>query len=141
MICRDRISLPVKLRDAFLFIVTVLSVISTSLPSGQITAEENEQSSSADVEVQSSNSAASGDEVGNDPLPERAVFRLGTERFRQEGEVKRVQYFRDGKRLASISRNAILIWDAQTGQRLRQFRCKDNPQHSWEFTGMAISPD
>ena len=72
--------------------------------------------------------------MSDDTLPKNAVFRLGTDRFRQEGEVKQVKYSKDGKKMASISRESIIIWDACTGRQLRQLRPKSGTEHSQNFS-------
>jgi RNA polymerase sigma factor (sigma-70 family) len=57
-----------------------------------------------------------------DPLPPQALLRLGTLRFRQEGEVSAVAYSPDGKLLASTSDRGILLWDAASGKERRRLR-------------------
>jgi RNA polymerase sigma factor (sigma-70 family) len=56
-----------------------------------------------------------------DPLPAGAVTRLGTLRFRHEGEAGSLVFSPDGKVLAGMSQNGrIVLWNARTGQVLRQ---------------------
>jgi RNA polymerase sigma factor (sigma-70 family) len=73
-----------------------------------------------------------------DPLPEGAVARLGTMRFRHIGDVISVAYSPDGKVIASGQRNEgpIILWDAATGKELR--RLEEQPGVRG---GFAFSPD
>ena len=55
-----------------------------------------------------------------DPLPERAVARIGTVRLRQPSEVCSVVYSPDGKLLATGGRwDGVRLWDSTTGKALR----------------------
>ncbi|MCZ6691275.1 MAG: WD40 repeat domain-containing protein [Planctomycetota bacterium] len=71
-----------------------------------------------------------------DPLPEGAIRRLGSLRFRHIGTVLSVDFSPDGKTIASGGRDwTARIWDAQTGKEIRR----------WELDGQALavcfSPD
>src|SRR5262245_18923853 len=54
-----------------------------------------------------------------DPLPERAIARLGTVRWRSPGLLA---YFPDGKTLASVGMTEALLLDARNGKVLRKFK-------------------
>lgn len=75
-----------------------------------------------------------------DPLPEGAVTRIGTLRFRQGGgKINRLLLTPDGSTLISKSfygERAVCVWDAATGRLLRQF-----PGHHEENRAVALSPD
>jgi WD40 repeat protein len=79
-----------------------------------------------------------------DPLPARAVARLGTVRLRQGGPLSAVAFTADGKRLASAghTRHAHL-WDAVTGREIRSFAIPQlDPQGPpTSASSLAISPD
>src|SRR5271156_2916255 len=79
--------------------------------------------------------------TGDDTLPEGAVIRLGTDRFRQEGEVQQVRYSPDGSKLASISRDAIIIWDARHGRQLRRLRPRNEAAYEARLSALSFSPD
>ena len=70
----------------------------------------------------------------DDALPKGAILRLGTDRFRQEGEAQMVRYSPDGKKLASISGDSVVVWDAGTGRRLRWLHPE---RRSGPFQGMT----
>src|SRR5262249_22313088 len=75
-----------------------------------------------------------------DPLPEGAVARLGTLRFRHGGgHVNRLLISPDGKTLISKSYygdRTVCVWELATGKLLRQF-----PGHWAENGAVALSPD
>jgi WD40 repeat protein len=71
-----------------------------------------------------------------DPLPERAIYRLGTVRWRHPGGVNAFAFFPDGKLLASVGGDATLrIWDVPSGAEKWRLRLPTTPQ------AIAISPD
>jgi WD40 repeat protein len=70
-----------------------------------------------------------------DPLPERAVARLGTLRFRHGGKVLKVVFSPDGKLLASAGENGIRLWDVRTGKNVRGLRLEGL------VSAVAFSPD
>jgi WD40 repeat protein len=55
-----------------------------------------------------------------DPLPDGAVTRLGTVRWRHSGAAEALVFSPDGKTLASICWGDLLLWDTATGKVLRQ---------------------
>lgn len=78
-----------------------------------------------------------------DPLPPGAIARLGTVRFRHEGEAYSVAYSPDGKTVAAASAGAqIFVWDAATGKELRRWLATDaNLQPIVEVHSIEFSPD
>jgi RNA polymerase sigma factor (sigma-70 family) len=73
-----------------------------------------------------------------DALPEGAVARLGTLRFRHEGEAGSVAFSPDGKTLAATNGekggDAIFLWDAATGKPLTRLQTRAS-------RSLAFSPD
>ena len=63
-----------------------------------------------------------------DPLPEGAVARLGTVRFRQDGNVTCLAVLPDGKRLVSASESNLYLWDMATGKQLHRLESKALPE-------------
>lgn len=71
-----------------------------------------------------------------DPLPEGAIARLGTVRWRHGFLVSSLAYSPDGKWIAAIGAGrALTLWDAKTGKEVRQFPNINQPN------SMAFSPD
>src|SRR5262245_52143918 len=74
-----------------------------------------------------------------DPLPEGALARLGTLRFRHRGEILVLSLSADGKLLATgDTANTISLWDVASGKLLHRFKgvCAAGSAHS-----LAVAPD
>jgi RNA polymerase sigma factor (sigma-70 family) len=56
-----------------------------------------------------------------DPLPDEALARLGTTRFRPGEPVYFLRFTPDGTKLVTQSRSGLRVWDAATGRELRRF--------------------
>ncbi|MBX9581651.1 MAG: PQQ-binding-like beta-propeller repeat protein, partial [Gemmataceae bacterium] len=54
-----------------------------------------------------------------DPLPQGAVARMGTHRFRHPGWPRSLQYGLGGQVLVSVGRGPAVVWDARTGEARR----------------------
>ncbi len=80
-------------------------------------------------------------EAGDDTLPEGALHRLGTNRFRQQGEIWQVRYSPDGKKLATTSSDDVVLWDAANGRELKRFRHRRDAESAPMLTSLAFSPD
>jgi RNA polymerase sigma factor (sigma-70 family) len=75
-------------------------------------------------------------DLHGDALPDGALARLGTLRWRAGSELDSLAYAPDGKTLAAVSRSEVCLFDTATGERLKQFR----PPNT--FIGrVAFSPD
>jgi RNA polymerase sigma factor (sigma-70 family) len=59
------------------------------------------------------------DQAG-DPLPDEALARLGTLRFRHGGTILSLAFTPDAKSLVSQGEDGIRIWDTATGKQIRQ---------------------
>jgi WD40 repeat protein len=70
-----------------------------------------------------------------DPLPEHAIARMGTLRFRHPGWLHRILFSPDGKVIASADSEEVRFWDASSGLLLRRLV----PGH--EIKTMAMSRD
>jgi RNA polymerase sigma factor (sigma-70 family) len=55
-----------------------------------------------------------------DPLPPGAIDRLGTVRFRHEGEAKSLVFSHNGEILAALTTGGVIFWDARTGKEMRR---------------------
>jgi RNA polymerase sigma factor (sigma-70 family) len=76
-------------------------------------------------------------DLHGDPLPERALARLGTVRWRMGGLFFSCAYSPDGKTLAAASAdNTVTLFDAATGKLIHRLR-----GHQSEVTCIAYSPD
>ena len=68
--------------------------------------------------------AAAGQDLYGDPLPEGAVARLGSVRFRSpDGSVSGLHFSADGKTLLTVGGDATLrVWETSTGRLLNEVR-------------------
>jgi len=80
-----------------------------------------------------------------DPLPEGAIARLGTVRFRDVGVGEAVAYSPDGTRLVTASRDGVAVWDARDGRRLHAVPRPEVPadleEHYDVPTAVAVAAD
>ncbi|MCZ6691401.1 MAG: hypothetical protein O7H41_17575 [Planctomycetota bacterium] len=78
------------------------------------------------------------DLYGN-PLPEGAIARLGSLKFRQGGDVYSVSFSRDGKFVASAGMWGIArVWEVSTQKQVFQFGGGDKDEYAY---CVAFSPD
>jgi WD40 repeat protein len=71
-----------------------------------------------------------------DPLPDHAVARLGTTRWRQHWSVLQLVYSRDGKTVTAKSyEEGVCVFDAKTGTRLTQINVRNVPYGLFTFSG------
>jgi RNA polymerase sigma factor (sigma-70 family) len=74
-----------------------------------------------------------------DPLPEGAIARLGSARWRHGGRVQSVTFGPDGKTLASASWDgSVRVWEAGTGRELATFPERG---HGISALGVAYAPN
>jgi len=72
-----------------------------------------------------------------DPLPPRALARMGTVRFRHGDKVEVLALSPNGRTLAAASRDeTVRLWDVATGKEVRRF-----PDHKGSLRFIAFSPD
>jgi RNA polymerase sigma factor (sigma-70 family) len=72
-----------------------------------------------------------------DPLPPRALARMGTIRFRHGDQVEAMSLSPDGRTLATASRDeTVCLWDVATGQEVRRLA-----DHQGWLRYVAFSPD
>src|SRR5437899_10390133 len=76
-------------------------------------------------------------DVYGDPLPNGAISRMGTVRFRHGGRITQIAFSPDGKTIYSASPDdkAVRAWDAASGRELKQFAGKGG------IWSVAVTPD
>ena len=90
------------------------------------------------LQIQGATRGQLSDALG-DPLPERAVARLGSSRLRHGGQIGRVMFSPDGRRLASWGgvyqlSEGIAIWEAATGKEIRRVVQPGAWLEAWAWT-------
>lgn len=88
----------------------------------QVTARQVPQSnvnSKVGVQVEAADANPARKDAFGDSLPDGALLRMGSVRFRHKGEVTSVAFSHDGKRLVTAGGDSALrFWDAATGKEL-----------------------
>src|SRR6516225_620955 len=95
---------------------------------------------------------AAGKDVYGDPLPEGAVARAGTVRWRHSTTVSFAAFLPDGKSVLSVSDDrAVRVWEFPSGKEIRQFEKPAPmqpgkpglvaPKRLGQSTPIALSPD
>jgi WD40 repeat protein len=79
-------------------------------------------------------------DVTDDPLPDGALFRIGSLRLRHSGGINSSALSPDGKILATASPGHVAVWELDTGKRVRFFRDCGAPRKAGEAQ-VAFSPD
>ena len=77
-----------------------------------------------------------GVDLFGDPLPQGAMARLGTLRWRADGEVRMLAYSPDGKTVAAVAGGGVYLFDASTGRVMRRIRPSEG-----NIVRIAFSPD
>src|SRR5581483_8482663 len=77
-----------------------------------------------------------------DPLPAGAVARLGSARWRHEGDTRAISFSPDGKTLAVLSGGdgAITLFETATGKVIHRLPSDRKDWHDGPYT-IAFSPD
>lgn len=78
-------------------------------------------------------------DLQGEPLPEGALFRFGSARWRHGAKITNSALSPDGKRLATVARFSVVVWDLETGKRLHEFRCDRGSQYA--PPGITFSSD
>lgn len=117
----------------FFALALLAGVVTAGVLSYRYSAGNGPPSQSQEPKSASLEPAPKVDRFG-DPLPDGAIARLGTVRFRHMYTVSSLAYSPDGKMIASGA-DAVRIWDAATGRELRRLA-----QESVDYT-VAFSAD
>jgi RNA polymerase sigma factor (sigma-70 family) len=72
-----------------------------------------------------------------DPLPDEAITRIGTLRFRSGDYINAIAFGADGKQLLSCGNDGVRIWDAATGRQQRHLVSAPGTR----FLSAGFSPD
>jgi RNA polymerase sigma factor (sigma-70 family) len=123
----------IKPKVAALLVLGLSIVVAAGAMAQQLATDKEPPATAAPAEAK----ARRTDQYG-DPLPEGALLRLGTVRFRADQMLGSVAYAPDGKTLATGEYlGTIRLWDATSGKEIRQFR----DLQSGRTPTVAFSPD
>ena len=75
--------------------------------------------------------------VADEPLPPRALVRLGTTRLRHGQPITEIAFSLESKTILAADWNAVRVWDSTTGQALRAF----GDPRGRQFQSVAFSAD
>jgi WD40 repeat protein/beta-lactamase regulating signal transducer with metallopeptidase domain len=120
MLRRNPKGLPSRLGKRVAWTVAILAAVACLVVAGigPLQSADTPGTAAAGPEPRS---PATGDLHG-DPLPEGALARLGTTRWRHGAEVSFVSFGPDGKTLVTAGRDdTIRLWDLASGQEIRRF--------------------
>jgi RNA polymerase sigma factor (sigma-70 family) len=93
--------------------------------------------SAAPKDAEASKPQVRTDALG-DPLPQGAIARLGTVRFRHGGRIHRMIFSADGKQLLSTGTDGLRVWDIATGKGLKSLT---PPGENWGWGTSDFFPD
>jgi RNA polymerase sigma factor (sigma-70 family) len=79
------------------------------------------QAKGAQASTQTNPQSGRRTDLQGDPLPDEALVRLGTTRFRPGEAVSFLRFTPDGTKLVTQSDSGLRVWDAATGRELRRF--------------------
>lgn len=97
--------------------------------------------SHSDAEIPPPAARARDGDLQGDPLPDRAVARLGRTRFRQTGAVRALALSPDGQMIATACEDSyVRLWAAGTGKEFRRFAIP-HEEGSDPANWVAFSPD
>ncbi|HEY7426047.1 MAG TPA: sigma-70 family RNA polymerase sigma factor [Gemmataceae bacterium] len=80
---------------------------------------QEQPKASPETAAKAAPAAVRNDRFG-DPLPSGAIARLGTVRFRHEGEAWSLVFSPNGKILAALTASRVILWDARTGKEIQR---------------------
>ena len=116
-------------RLGHLLLVTSLVIVGSQSVQGEHLADEMKERPARSGKVVRT-------DLYGDPLPERAIARLGTIRLRHGGDIFSVIFTPDGKSVIASDPGVICIYDPTTGARVRSF-----PGHRDGMEVLALSQD
>src|SRR4051794_29958665 len=87
--------------------------------------------------VSSPGHAQTRNDLYGDPLPDGALVRLGTVRFRDASDNRTLAFTPDGLRMAAAGGSPTMLWDVATGRPVRRF---PTPHTDFGSSTLAVSP-
>jgi RNA polymerase sigma factor (sigma-70 family) len=81
--------------------------------------------------------AEAGRDHQGDPLPDEALARLGTLRFRHGGHIRSLGFSANGRQVVANGSDGVRVWEAATGKQIRRFAYEADAGWTGSISGDA----
>jgi RNA polymerase sigma factor (sigma-70 family) len=134
-----------KIKAAAVLVMASLLAIGTGVTAYQISTGQSPIAESPEAVVQAQQAEKTKTEeqdhsqvdLVGDPLPEGAIARMGSMRFRHGNTVSSLTFLDEGNGLLASDWSGIYIWDAKSGRQLKRI----GPEFQTQFRSCSLSAD